>query len=190
MPCSENKSRRGIKKVLYLVKSLLRKRERYPKAQFTLFLEFRTEHRSYKVKVIVCQWNTKLYGISYSPLYPSKKLVFWALQCDKLYYDDCQVCISVCVLFLFEAVTWPHMSLCAQMSAGTQHNYTSSYPDLMSLTKRHHPLPKFMFNFISSFRPRARAYLNIRTFCLSMWNHSLLSLLWKTSQFKPCFLQL
>lgn len=50
MPCPENRSRRGIKKVLYLVKSLLRKREMYLKAHLTLFLEFRTEYRSYKVK--------------------------------------------------------------------------------------------------------------------------------------------
>lgn len=55
MPCSENKSRRRIKKVLHLVKSLLRKKEIYLKAHLTLFLEFRTEYRSYKVKVIVCQ---------------------------------------------------------------------------------------------------------------------------------------
>lgn len=51
MPCSENKSRRRIKKVLYLVKSLLRKREIHPKARFTPILEFRTEYRPYKVKV-------------------------------------------------------------------------------------------------------------------------------------------
>jgi len=53
MPCPEN--RRGIKKVLYLVKSLLRKREMHLKAHLMVFLEFRTEYRSCKVKVSVCQ---------------------------------------------------------------------------------------------------------------------------------------
>lgn len=41
--------------MLYLIKSLLRKREIYLKAHLTLFLEFRTEYRSYKVKVSVRQ---------------------------------------------------------------------------------------------------------------------------------------
>lgn len=37
--------------------------------------------------------------------------------------------------------------MCAQISDGTQHNYTSSSPDKLSLRKRHYLLPKLMLNF-------------------------------------------
>lgn len=92
--------------------------------------------------------------------------------------------ISVCVWLFFKAVTWPHTSLCAQMSDGTQHNYMSNSPNIMSLTKTHYLLPKLMLNFTSSFKSCNRAFLNIKTFCLAMWNYSVLSLLWKNAQFK------